>query len=251
MPLSSSVAAHRDEAPSVVRESVPRVLVVEDETFLAEALELGLQHAGFAVARADDGRSALELAATTVPDIIVLDIMLPDIDGIAVCRRLRDTGNHVPVLFLTARDTTEDTLLGLRTGGDDYMTKPFSFAELVERVRAVLRRTQPDRVNTSTRLTYADLSMDVATHEVWREDQPVELTATEFALLHILLANAGKVLTKRQLLDTVWSYGFGGSANVVETYISYLRRKLDPLGPPLIQTVRGVGYALRLPRADG
>jgi two-component system OmpR family response regulator len=228
-----------------------RALVVDDEEYLADAVEMALRHAGMKVQTAADGRGALEAVAAFDPDIVLLDVMLPDVDGWEVCRQLRATGSDVPVLFLTARDSTEDTVAGFTAGGDDYLTKPFAVDELVARTRAILRRTKPLRSRSGSRLTYADLVVDLDSREVWRAGTPVELTATEFELLGYLLTNAGRVLTKSQLLDAVWSYDFGGNPNVLETYISYLRRKLDPLGPPLIQTVRGVGYTLRLHRAGG
>jgi two-component system OmpR family response regulator len=173
--------------------------------------------------------------------------MLPDIEGTEVCRRLRAAGIETPVLFLTARDATEDKVTGLTVGADDYVTKPFSLDELVARIRAVLRRTAPRPMEDGTRLTYADLVMDEDTHEVWRGGQLVDLTATEFNLLHYLLSNARRVLSKSDILDHVWPYDFDGDPNIVETYISYLRKKIDGVEPPLIHTVRGVGYSLRLP----
>lgn len=226
-----------------------RALVVDDEEFIADAVAMALRHDGYQVSQAGTGRAALEAVVGFDPDIVVLDVMLPDIDGFEVCRQLRATGSDVPVLFLTARDSTEDTVEGLTVGGDDYLTKPFSVVELLARAKAILRRTKPLRTSSGTRLAYADLVVDTATREAWRAGTAVDLTATEFELIAYLLTNAGRVLTRAQLLDAVWSYDFGGNQNVLETYISYLRRKLDPLGAPLIQTVRGVGYALRLPRA--
>jgi two-component system OmpR family response regulator len=229
--------------------SPARVLVVDDEQYLADAVTMGLTHAGFLVRQAADGRSALALAGSFQPDLVVLDMMLPDMDGLEVCSWLRNTGNDVPVLFLTARDSTEDTIAGLGAGGDDYMTKPFVVAELVARIDAVLRRTRsPANARNGSRLSYADLHINPDTREVRRNETFIELTATEFDVLRVLVEHAGLVLTRVQLLEAVWSYDFGGNPNIVETYISYLRRKLDRLGPPLIQTVRGVGYSLRLPR---
>ncbi len=231
-----------------------RILVVDDEVFLSDMVAMALRPAGYRVAQASSGRQALELAAGFAPDLVVLDVMLPDLDGLEVCRRLRATGDDTPVLFLTARDSTQDTLTGLEAGGDDYLTKPFSLAVLVARIRAVLRRTPALRERQGSRMAYADLTLDVDTRRVWRGQLEVELTATEFELLAYLLANAGRVLTRTQLLDAVWPVEFEGTVNVVETYISYLRRKLDPHGPPLIQTVRGVGYSLRIrrtPRPNG
>jgi two-component system OmpR family response regulator len=221
-----------------------RVLVVDDEPSITELVCLALRYEGFDVASAHAGRPALDTVASFRPQLIVLDIMLPDIDGFEVARRLANEGRRIPILFLTARDATEDKVRGLTLGGDDYVTKPFSIEELVARVRAVLRRTrQTDE--RSAKLEFADLEMDDDTHEVWRAGTSIDLTATEFKLLRYLLLNARRVVSKDQILDHVWNYDFGGNANVVETYVSYLRRKLDPLGPPLIQTVRGVGYTLR------
>jgi two-component system OmpR family response regulator len=184
------------------------------------------------------------------PDLIVLDVMLPDLDGFEVARRLRQSegaGTRVPVIFLTARDTTADKVEGLRLGTDDYVTKPFSIEELVERVRAVLRRATGSTPGEH-RLAYADLELDEETRDVWRAGQVVELTPTEFKLLHYLLLNARRVLTREQILEHVWDYTFAGNASVLETYVSYLRHKIDTVDPPLIHTVRGVGYTLRLPR---
>jgi two-component system OmpR family response regulator len=225
-----------------------RVLVVDDEASITELVCLALRYEGFEVAAAHAGRPALDAAASFRPHLIVLDIMLPDIDGYEVARRLANEGRRIPILFLTARDTTEDKVRGLTLGGDDYVTKPFSIEELVARIRAVLRRTQ-QATDTSARLQFADLELDDDTHEVRRAGIRIELTATEFKLLRYLLLNARRVVSKDQILDHVWNYDFGGNANVVETYVSYLRRKLDPLGPPLIHTVRGVGYSLRRPEA--
>jgi two-component system OmpR family response regulator len=179
-------------------------------------------------------------------DLVLLDVMLPDLDGTEVCRRMRAQGNRTPVLFLTARDATEDKIGGLTAGGDDYVTKPFSLDELVARIHAVLRRTTPTR--DSDRLQFADLEMDDETHEVWRQGVLVELTATEFNLLRYMLENARRVLSKSEILDHVWHFDFDGDPNIVETYISYLRKKIDRVEPPLIHTIRGVGYSLRLPR---
>jgi len=183
------------------------------------------------------------------PDLIVLDVMMPGLDGFEVCRRLRADGERAPVVFLTARKELDDRLTGLTIGGDDYLAKPFSFEELVARIRVVLRRHQPDTGNASGRLSLADLELDEDTHEVIRAGQPVELTRTEFRLLRYLLMNAGRVLSRAQILDHVWDYDFGGDASVLETYISYLRRKVDRAEPQLIHTVRGVGYVMRVPRS--
>jgi two-component system OmpR family response regulator len=224
-----------------------RILVVDDEPYITDLVSAALRYEGFDVDVASTGRQALSTAASSRHDLVVLDIMLPDMEGIEVCRRLRVDGAKVPVLFLTARDATEDKVAGLTVGGDDYVTKPFSLEELVARIRAILRRTRGS--DSSPRLEFADLVMDEDTHEVWRAGQLIELTATEFNLLRFLLANARRVLSKSQILDHVWQYDFGGDPNVVETYISYLRKKVDRFEPPLIHTIRGVGYSLRLPRS--
>ena len=224
-----------------------RVLVVDDDPYIADLVSAALRYEGFDVHVVGTGRDALAAAGSTRQDLVVLDVMLPDMEGLEVCRRLRADGAHVPVLFLTARDATEDKVTGLTVGGDDYVTKPFSLEELVARVRAILRRTGAG-ANVPGRLEFADLVLDEDTYEVWRHGNPIELTATEFNLLRFLLTNARRVLSKTQILDHVWSYDFGGDGNIVETYVSYLRKKVDRFEPPLIHTVRGVGYTLRLPR---
>jgi two-component system OmpR family response regulator len=223
-----------------------RVLVVDDEPSIVDAVATSLRYEGFDVMVATSGRAALAIAQEGQPDLVVLDVMLPDLDGIEVTRRLRSDGLKVPVLFLTARDSVEDKVAGLTVGGDDYVTKPFSLAEIVARVRAILRRIHGEP--NSDRLRFADVEMDEDSHEVWRAGQPIQLTATEFSLLRFFLLNPRRVLSKSQILDHVWHYDFGGDANVVETYVSYLRKKLDALGPPLIHTIRLVGYTLREPR---
>jgi two-component system OmpR family response regulator len=222
-----------------------KVLVVDDEAYITDLVGTALGYEGFAVAVAGSGHEAIAMAGTFRPDLIVLDVMLPDLDGLDVCRRLRAEGERVPVVFLTARDAAEDAVAGLTVGGDDYVTKPFSLQELVARIRAVLRRVRPE---ATSRLTCADLTLDEDSYEVERGGRPVELTATEFKLLRYLLLNAGRVLSKAQILDHVWRYDFGGNDNVVETYVSYLRKKIDQPGPPLLHTIRGVGYTLRPPR---
>ena len=221
-----------------------RILVVDDERSLADLIAMALRYERFEVEVAYTGRDALNAASSSTPDLIVLDIMLPDLDGFEVARRLSADAPATRILFLSARTETEDKVRGLTLGGDDYMTKPFSIEELVARIRAVLRRTRPAE-EEHNRLAFADLTMDEDTFEVRRGDTPVELTATEFKLLHYLMLNPRRVLSKSQILDRVWHYDFGGDANVVEIYISYLRKKLDPLGPSLIHTVRGFGYCLR------
>ncbi|HTJ67016.1 MAG TPA: response regulator transcription factor [Actinospica sp.] len=224
-----------------------RILVVDDENSITDLVGLALRYEGFEVASAANGRAALAAAAEFGPDLLVLDVMLPDFDGLEVCARLRAQGLRVPVVFLTARDATEDKITGLTVGGDDYVTKPFSLDELVARIRAVLRRTRPDGLDGAA-LGYADLVIDEDAHEARRGGEPMELTPTEFKLLRFLTLNAGRVMSKAQILDHVWQYDFGGGDNVVETYISYLRKKVDRDRVPLIHTVRGVGYSLRLPR---
>jgi two-component system OmpR family response regulator len=224
-----------------------RVLVVDDEPNIVDVISMALRFEGFSVESAGSGADAIAAVAASKPQVMVLDVMLPDIDGFEVARRLAGARAGVPILFLTARDATEDIVHGLTLGGDDYMTKPFSLEELVARIRTILRRrglTEPD----SSRLVLADLELDEDTREVSRGDRPIELTATEFRLLRYLMLNPRRVLTRAQLLDHVWQYDFGGDARVLETYISYLRKKVDVEKPALIHTVRGVGYSLRLPR---
>jgi two-component system OmpR family response regulator len=220
-----------------------RLLLVDDEENLRSMLAAALRHSRFEVETATTGREALELVPATQPDLVVLDVMLPDLDGFEVCRRLRNDGSRTPVLFLTARDSIEDKVRGLTFGGDDYLVKPFSLEELVARVQAVLRRTGTDRAGASLRC--ADLVMDDDAHRVMRDRVEIGLSPTEYNLLRFLLANQGRVMSKAQILDHVWQYDFGGSGGVVETYIGYLRRKVDAVEPKLIHTVRGVGYVLR------
>jgi two-component system, OmpR family, response regulator len=224
-----------------------RVLVVDDEPSITDLVSMALRYEQFDVRVASNGREALDAVEQFSPDLAVLDIMMPGIDGFEVARRLRNQGARLPILFLTARDATEDKIRGLTLGGDDYMTKPFSVEELVARIRAILRRVQPAAASEG-RLAFADLELDEDTHEVRRAGREIDLTATEFKLLRYLLLNARRVLSKDQILDHVWNYDFGGNANIVETYVSYLRRKVDAQDAPLIHTVRGVGYSLRLPK---
>jgi two-component system OmpR family response regulator len=222
-----------------------RLLVVEDDPNILELLSASLRFAGFGVSTATSGSTAVSVARADRPDLIVLDVMLPDFDGFEVIRKLRDTGTRTPVVFLTARDTTDDKIRGLTLGGDDYVTKPFSLEELTARIRAVLRRTGGDQ--ESSKIAFADLELDEETHEVRRAGATVSLSPTEFKLLRYLMLNAGRVLSKAQILDHVWNYDFRGDDSIVESYISYLRRKIDITEPRLIHTLRGVGYVLRLP----
>jgi two-component system OmpR family response regulator len=223
-----------------------RILVVDDEPSIVDAVSTALRYEGFDVEEASTGRDALATATRFEPDLVILDWMLPDIEGIEVGRRFRQQGFKTAILFLTAKDAVENKVDALRAGGDDYVTKPFSLAEVVARVHAILRRTAGDLPGDVLR--YADLVLDEGRHEVFRGDTPIALTATEFSLLRFFLLNPRRVLSKGQILQNVWKYDFGGNSNVVETYVSYLRRKLDTAGPPLIKTVRQVGYMLETPR---
>ncbi|MDX6535348.1 MAG: two-component system, OmpR family, response regulator [Gaiellales bacterium] len=239
--MAPAVANHSEQS------SPARILVVDDEDSITQLVSTVLRYEGFEVECAADGRSALRVAEEFRPDLVVLDVMLPDWDGFEVYRRLANGAPRMPVLFLTAKDGAQDRVHGLTLGADDYVGKPFSLDELVARVRAVLRRTHGQA--QSPELRYHDLSIDEDAHEVRRGDRVVDLTPTEYHLLRYLLVNAGRVVSKAQILDHVWRYDFNGDASVVETYISYLRKKLDRSGDePLIQTVRGFGYALRLSR---
>jgi two-component system, OmpR family, response regulator len=228
-------------------EEPVRVLVVDDEPNIVDVISMALRFEGFAVESAASGADAIAAVAARKPAVMVLDVMLPDFDGFEVARRLASAQTGVPIIFLTARDATEDVVRGLTLGGDDYVTKPFSLEELVARIRTILRRSGLTAEESST-LSFADLELDEDTREVARGGRPIELTATEFRLLRYLMLNPRRVLTRAQLLDHVWQYDFGGDARVLETYISYLRKKVDVEKPALLHTVRGVGYALRLPR---
>jgi two-component system OmpR family response regulator len=233
--------------PMPAATDTQRVLVVDDEENIADVIAMALRFQGFAVETAGTGAEALAAVSAFRPHLMVLDVMLPDMEGFDVAERLGAQRANVPIIFLTARDATEDKIRGLTTGGDDYVTKPFSLEELVARIRTILRRTgvaAPD----SGRLVFEDLELDEESHEVLRGGSYIDLTATEFRLLRYLMLNPRRVMTRAQLLDHVWDYDFGGDGRVLETYISYLRKKLDAHGPSLIQTVRGVGYALRPPR---
>ena len=230
-----------------VESGAPRILVVDDEPNIAELLSAALTLEGYQVGVAATGAEAIEQVRSFRPNLVMLDVMLPDFDGTEVCRRLRNQGEQVPIVFLTARDATQDKVEGLRMG-DDYVTKPFSIEELMARIGAILRRAGEVAAADTSTLRFADLSMNIDTHEVWRDEQPVELTATEFNLLRYLLENARRVISKSELLDNVWGFEFRGDPNIVETYISYLRKKIDDREPALIHTIRRVGYTLRLPR---
>jgi two-component system OmpR family response regulator len=225
-----------------------RVLVVDDEPNIVELISMALRFQGFATETAGSGHEAIAAVSTFKPQLIVLDVMLPDMEGFEVASRLGAQRAGVPIIFLTARDSTEDKVRGLSGGGDDYMTKPFSLEELVARIRTILRRTGHSAPE-SGRLVFADIELDEESREVTRAGAPIELTATEYRLLRYLMLNPRRVLTRAQLLDHVWSYDFGGDGRVLETYISYLRKKLDEHGPSLIRTVRGVGYGMQMPRA--
>ena len=225
-----------------------RVLVVDDEKSISDLISTSLRFVGFDVRTAATGSEALTVAEEFKPQAVVLDVMLPDLDGFEVCRQLRSEGLNIGVLFLTAKDGMEDKVAGLTIGGDDYMTKPFSLEELVARLRALLRRIGVVEIDTDDeKIRFADLELNEATHEVHRGGQLLEMSPTEFQLLRYLLINADRVVSKSQILDHVWQYDFRGDAGIVETYISYLRKKIDSFDPPLIHTVRGVGYRLRLP----
>ncbi|MBV7432518.1 response regulator transcription factor [Dermabacteraceae bacterium P13115] len=223
-----------------------RLLVVDDEPNIRELLATSLRFAGFEVFTAGAGNDALRMASDLNPDLIVLDVMLPDMDGFTITRRLRERNEHYPVLFLTARDETKDKVAGLTVGGDDYVTKPFSLEEVVARIRAILRRTaSPLDTTEGSGLSVGDLHLDEDSHDVTRAGTPIDLSPTEFKLLRYLMLNSGRVVSKAQILDHVWDYDWSGEVGIVESYISYLRRKIDVIGEPMIHTKRGVGYVLR------
>lgn len=234
-------------APELTRPdgSPLRVLVVDDEVNIAELIAMALRYEGWQVAQAHTGSKAVSAARETKPDAVVLDMMLPDFDGLEVLRRMRQDDPGIPVLFLTARDAVEDRVAGLTAGGDDYVTKPFSLEEVVARLRALVRRAGAQQASTSSVLTVGDLTLDEDSREVVRDGHEISLTATEFELLRYLMRNPRRVLSKAQILDRVWNYDFGGQANVVELYISYLRKKIDAGREPMIHTMRGAGYVIK------
>jgi len=250
--MNSTVLAKKEPSMSAGNEAkAQKVLVVDDEKSISELITTSLRFVGFEVRIAASGAEALRVAKEFKPHALILDVMLPDLDGFEVCKKLRAEGQDVGVLFLTAKDTTEDKIKGLTLGGDDYVTKPFSLEELVARLRALLRRTGVIETSINAGLiSFADLELNEATHEVRRAGNLIDLSPTEFILLRYLMINADRVVSKSQILDHVWQYDFRGDAGIVETYISYLRKKIDQIEPPLIHTVRGVGYRLRLPATN-
>lgn len=237
--------AHRPDVLTRADGSPVRALVVDDEPTLAELLSTALRYEGWTTEHALTGHAAIRTAKSLEPDVIVLDVMLPDLSGLEVLRRIRTSHPTVPVLFLTAKDAVEDRVAGLTAGGDDYVTKPFSLEELVARLRALLRRSGAATLRNESQLVVGDLTLDEDSHEVARGGQIINLTATEFELLRYLMRNPRRVLSKAQILDRVWNYDFGGQANVVELYISYLRKKIDAGRAPMIHTMRGAGYVLK------
>ena len=241
-----------DHVPSELRRADGgplRILAVDDEPMLTDLLSMALRMEGWAVRTAGSGLEALQVARDFGPDALVLDVMMPDLDGVGVLKRLREAGNMVPVVFLTAKDAVSDRIAGLTAGGDDYVTKPFSLEEVVARLRAVIRRSGVAATDASDSvLQVGDLTLNEDSHEVIRDGVEIELTATEFELLRYLMRNERRVLSKAQILDRVWSYDFGGRSSVVELYISYLRKKIDAGRTPLIHTVRGVGYMIKTPQ---
>jgi two-component system OmpR family response regulator len=246
------MAIARNGLPTLTRPdgSPIRILAVDDESSITELLSMALRYEGWEVTTAASGRDAVKAARETAPDAIVLDIMLPDFDGLETMRRIRAEQPDIPVIFLTAKDSVDDRIVGLTAGGDDYVTKPFSLEELVARLRSLLRRAGATAAKSDSQLVVGDLVLDEDSHEVTRAGHEVQLTATEFELLRYLMRNPKRVLSKAQILDRVWNYDFGGQANVVELYISYLRKKIDAGRPPMIHTLRGAGYVLKPAVAD-
>jgi two-component system, OmpR family, response regulator len=243
-----SSPANSEAARAVMRRSDGspiNVLVVDDEQVLAELVTMALRYEGWEVSTAGDGASALALARKNPPDVVVLDVMLPDMSGLDVLAKLRQQTPGLPLLLLTAKDAVEDRIAGLTAGGDDYVTKPFSLEELVLRLRALLRRTGVTTETNSAKIVVGDLVLDEDSHEVTRSGEVITLTATEFELLRFMMRNSKRVLSKAQILDRVWSYDFGGRSNIVELYVSYLRKKIDSGREPMIHTLRGAGYVLK------
>ena len=235
-------------AETKVENAKHRILVVDDEPNISDLIATSLRFVGFDVRTAATGSQALSVAEEFKPQVMILDVMLPDTDGYEVCKKLREDGQDIGILFLTAKDAVVDKIKGLAYGGDDYVTKPFSLEELVARVRAILRRIGLVEIEANDeKIHFADLELDEATHEVRRAGNLINLSPTEFILLRYLMINADRVVSKAQILDHVWQYNFGGDAGIVETYISYLRKKIDIYEPPIIHTVRGVGYRMRIP----
>lgn len=240
------IAPHSRPAPLTRPDGSPiRALVVDDEVNLSDLLRMAMQNEGWDARTAANGQEALNQIRDFGPDLLVLDIMMPGLDGMEVLQRVRSSGNDVPVLFLTAKDAVEDRIAGISAGGDDYLTKPFNLEEVIVRLRGMARRHVAAIADHDTRLQVGDLTLDEETYDVERAGTPIKLTAKEFELLRYLMQNPRRVLSKAQILDQVWSYDFGGNSSVVEIYISYLRKKLDPLGHPLIHTIRGVGYTIK------
>lgn len=251
MSTQAGGSAHDAPVRAVMRRADGKpiqVLVVDDEPVLAELVSMALRYEGWDIATAGDGAGAIELARDNPPDVVVLDVMLPDMSGLDVLRRLREMQPGLPLLLLTAKDSVEDRIAGLTAGGDDYVTKPFSIEEVVLRLRALLRRTGVANDASDAQIVVGDLVLDEDSHEVTRGGDPIVLTATEFELLRFMMRNAKRVLSKAQILDRVWSYDFGGRSNIVELYVSYLRKKIDSGREPMIHTLRGAGYVLRPPR---
>ncbi|MEY3890798.1 MAG: hypothetical protein RLY62_980 [Actinomycetota bacterium] len=245
--LKERVESQISNADSI-NQNTQRILVVDDENSISELIATSLKFVGFDVRTASSGAQALQIAQEFKPHALILDVMLPDQNGFDVCRQIRNDGLNIGVLFLTAKDSVEDKIAGLTIGGDDYVTKPFSLEELVARLRALLRRTGVTEISADEeKIRFADLELDEATHEVKRAGKLIDLSPTEFLLLRYLMINADRVVSKSQILDHVWQYDFRGDMGIVETYVSYLRKKIDIFQPPLIHTVRGVGYRLRLP----
>jgi len=245
--LKERVESQISNADSI-NQNTQRILVVDDENSISELIATSLKFVGFDVRTASSGAQALQIAQEFKPHALILDVMLPDQNGFDVCRQIRNDGLNIGVLFLTAKDSVEDKIAGLTIGGDDYVTKPFSLEELVARLRALLRRTGVTEISADEeKIRFADRELDEATHEVKRAGKLIDLSPTEFLLLRYLMINADRVVSKSQILDHVWQYDFRGDMGIVETYVSYLRKKIDIFQPPLIHTVRGVGYRLRLP----